>query len=333
MSSISSLGNLLSQRFLLSSLREQVDDTQRVLGTGKKSTSIAGMGTQGASNAIAFRNKTNVLDRYTENLNANKTKMIVMDKVMGSVAESARTVAATLRSQLQGTVPQATIISDEARSEMSSVIAKLNEQVNGQYVFAGDDLYNAPYIDQPLADVFFTLLNGGWFFSGTTPATVVTDARALTGTNLGYSPTLLTAGTVDFKADDNTNIDYTSFANQSGFADIVRGLGIIANLPQPTTAFEQTAYWNIVNGALTLLDEGATAVDTAQGLLGNKAKLADNLIKEHSATKATFEEFIGSVEDADMAEASTRFQALQSQMQLSYSVISILKDLSLVNFL
>lgn len=332
MSGVSNLGSILSQQFLLKSMRTALDDTQRQISTGKISTSISGMGTLGASKAISFRNKTNVLDRYTENINGSKARMIITDEAMGSIAESARTVSATLRSQLQGAEPKATILSDEARMELESVIAKLNEQVNGQYVFAGDDLYNAPYANQATLDANMAADVAVWL-TGTTPATVVSDARTTTGTGLGLGAGVLSASNVTFMADDNTNIDYTVFAHQDGFADVLRGLSIIANLPQPTTAAEQTNYWNIVNGALELLDEGATAVDTYQGVLGNKARLADDLLVEHSETKATYEEFIGSVEDADMAEASTRLQALQTQMEMSYSVISILKDLSLINYI
>lgn len=332
MAGITSLGNLLSQQFMLRSLRDQVDDTQRQITTGKTSSSIAGLGADGASQAISFRNKTNLLDTYTNNINGQKAKLTVMDAAIGSVASTARDMLATLRSQLQQTTPQATIISDEAKTSIADIQAKLNEQVNGQYVFSGDDLNNAPFNNATTLNANFSALVGTWL-TGTTPATVVANSQAQTGLNLGYSSTLLTSGPVSFKADDNTNIDITQLANQPGFADVMRGMAIISNLPQPTTALEQTNYWNIVNGAISLLDSGAQALDTAQGLLGNKTKLANNLLQEHSDTKANFEIYTGNVEDVDMATASTKFQALQNQMQLSYSVISMLKDLNLVNFL
>lgn len=332
MSSISNLGTILSQRFFLSALREQVNDTQRELSTGKISSTLDGLGAQGASNAIAFRNKNTLLDRYTDNINNAKTKMGVQDAALDSVAASARDVLATLRSQLQGTVPKAAIIADAARSALASVTAKLNENVNGQHIFAGDDLYNPPFNNQAALNTTFSTLVTGWL-TGTTATAVTSGARLQTGTNLGLSSSLLTSGNVSFLADDNTTIDYTTKADSAGMSDILRGLAIISNLPQPTTALEQTNYWNIVNGVISLLDQGATNVDTAQGLLGNKVKLAGELLTQHSATKATFEEFIGKVEDADMADATTRFQTLQTQMQMSYSVIAQLKDLSLVNYL
>ena len=333
MTGVSNLGNLMAQQFVLKAMRDQVDDTQRQISTGKISTSMAGLGSQGASSAIYFRNRQNVLDQYIGNINGAQTKLTVLDKAMGQITDDTRNVLSTLRSQLQDTVPQATIIADAAKTALSDIIAKLNEQVNGQYVFAGDDLHNAPFANQATLDANMSALVSGWMTGGTTAAAVVTDAQTQTGTALGYSATGLTAGRVSFMADDNTNIDYTQMASQSGYADILRGLSVIANLPQPTTAAEQSNYWEIVNGAISLLDSGATQVDTYQGLLGNKAKLVDDLLAQHKDMQGTFETFVGSIEDVDMAKVSTDFQALQSQMQMSYSVISMLKDLNLVNFL
>lgn len=333
MTGISNLGTLLSQRFLLAALRDQVDDTQRTISSGKKSTNLDGLGTMGASNAISFRNKNNLLDRYTENINGAKTKLTVQDAAFSAITADTRDMLSTLRSQLQQTSPKAAIIADQARQALASISAKLNEQVNGQYIFAGDDLYNAPYANTAAINAGTVAANNLWLTGGITPAALVTTARGSTGTALGFSASVVTAGNVSFLADDKTTIDYTTKADSAGFSDIIRGLTILANLRQPTTATEQTNYWNIINGTITLLDAGAIAVDTDQGLLGNKAKLAENLLAQHSATKANFEEFIGTVEDADMADASTRFQALQSQMQMSYSVIAQLKDLSLVNYL
>lgn len=332
MSGVSDIGKILSQQYLLASLRGQLNEAQRQSTTGKKSTTNAGLGTMGVANAVAYRNKTNVLNAYKENIEGAKTRMQVMDAAMSSVTEDVRKVLTTLRSQLQGTDPKASIISDEAKTMLANVVSKLNEQVGGKYVFSGDQIYDAPVDDLAALNTSMSGLVAGWL-TGTTSAAVITDARAVTGTGLGLNSNLSFAGDVTFRAGDNLDINYTVRGDQEGFQDILRGLAIISNLPQPTTPVEQTNYWNIVNGVITMLDEGAVAIDTAQGLLGNRARLADDLLVEHDETEATFDEFIGTVEDVDMAEASTIFLNLKSQLEASYNIMASIRDLSLVNYL
>ncbi len=331
--SSSNVGNNLSTQFFLKMLRGELNDTQRQIGSGKKSDTLAGLGNLGASQTIAFRNKINLLDGYTNNLNMAKTKFTVMDKAMGAITDEARNLLATLRSQLQGGAPKATIISNDANSGMQRVTELLNTEVNGQYQFAGDDLYNPPFSSTATLNTNVGGLVSGFMAGSPTPSSVVTAARAVTTANMGYSATALAAGNVSFRADDSLDIDYTVNASQAGFADILRGMNLIKNLPQPTNATEQANYWAVVNGAIQLLDQGAAAVDQYQGLLGNKAKTVDDLISSHSELSSNYEQFVGSIEDTDVAEASTRLQTLQTQLQMSYTLVGQLKNLSLINFL
>ncbi len=333
MVSSSDIGTQLSTQFLLKMLRGQLNETQRQIGSGKKSATLAGMGTLGASNSIAYRNRITALKGYTDNLNAGKAKFSVMDKALGLITGDARDVMTHLRSQLQSTTPQAAIISNQASGMLSNVLSQLNTQVNGQYQFAGDNLYTPPFSSQATLDTNVGGLVSGFLAGSPTVSSVVAAARGVTGANLGFSAGVLTSGSVQFRADDGTDIDYTVKATQAGFADVMRGMTLIKNLPQPTTQAEQNNYWVVVNAAIQLIDEGSKAIDQYQGVLGTKAKLVDDLIARHNETTGTFEDFIGSVEDVDVAEATTKLQSLQTQLQMSYSIIGQMQGLSLVNYL
>lgn len=333
MTTTSNLGSQINNEFLLQVLRTRLNDTQRIIATGKKSDTIAELGSQGASNAISFRAKIDTLSGYTSNLNTAKPKLTVMDQAMNSIADDARSALNTLRSQLQGSTPSATILSGEATSKLQQVISQLNVQVNGQYQFSGDDLYNAPLSNASTLDTNIGGLISGFLSGSPTASSVVSAARGVSGTNLGFSSTALSSGNVSFRADDNLDVDYTVRASQQGFADVLRGLSLIKNLPQPTTPTEQTNYWTVVSGAMQLLDEGSRAIDLYQGTLGTKAKLVDELLTQHREATGDYEIFVGNIEDADVAAAATQLQSLQSQLQASYSIIAQLKDLSLVNYL
>lgn len=331
--SSSNIGSHLSSQFFLKMLRSQLDTAQAQISTGKISDNLSGLGNQGASQTISFRNKINVLSGYTSNLNLAKTKFVVMDNALGSITDEARTLMTTLRSQLQGATPKAGIISDSAGSALTNTVSLLNTQVNGQYQFAGDNFYTAPFTNQTTLDTNVGGLVAGFLAGSPTVSSVVAAARAVTTSNMGYSATAVSAGSVSFRADDGVDIDYTTNASQQGFADILRGMNLIKNLPQPTTPAEQANYWTVVNSAIQLLDQGAARVDQYQGLLGNKAKLVDDLLSKHDEVSSEYEQFVGSIEDSDVAEASTRLQNLQTQLQMSYSIIGQLKGLSLINYI
>lgn len=330
---ISNIGNTLSQQFMLSVLRGDLDESQRQSSTGKKSNTIAGMG-GAVSASISSRSRISLLDTYTANLNVAKTKFDISDKAMSSITDTTREMINQLRSQLQGTPPQATVLSDTAKANLKSIADKLNTQVEGRYVFSGVNSTSITFDNMTeLLTNIGTVVSAALVDPLTTSATVITSAQAVLNADLGLSGAGVFGGAASFRADDNTTITYSVKGGANGFADIVRGMAIIANLPQPTNAQEQNNYWDMVNSAITLMESGATAVDGYQAQAGTQAKIVDKLIATHSETRATLEEYIGSLEDVDMADAATRFSSLKTQLETSYSIIATMKDLSLVKYL
>lgn len=332
-SGVSDIGTQLSREFLLRALRQDVTKLERQASTGKKSETVAGLGTQGASNAIGYRNRINMNNSFTENLEAAKVQFTVMDRAMENMTDMARDIITTLREQLQGTVPQATIIANEARVKMETIIRSLNDQVNGRYVFAGDNVYDEPVSDVATLEANMSAQVAGWLAGAPTAASVIADAQTVVGTGLGYNPNLLTAGTVSFRGDVGFDVTYTTTGNLPGFADILRGAAIIANLPQPTTAAEQANYWTITRGVIDMVDAAAKEIDIYQGMLGVQASTIDDLIVRHEENTATYQEFVGSVEDADLADVSIRIQAIRTQLEASYNIVALVRNLSLVNYI
>lgn len=331
---ISDIGNRLSQQFLLNVLRGQMDDAQRMSTTGKKTTTIAGFGYNSASASISYRNKNNLLDVYTNNLSIAKTRYDITDKAMTSITDTARDVLSQLRSQLQTTVPNAAILSDNAKAQLQTITEKLNTQIDGQYVFSGTSTDQAAFTDMnELLTNVGAVVSAALVDPATTPASVVASTKAIASADLGLSTAGISATPMTFRADDNTTLTYNVSAGAPGFSDIMRGMAIVANLPQPTTAAEQANYWDMINSAINLLESGATAVDTYQAQMGGQAKVVENLISNHRDTKVAIETYIGQVEDVDMAEAALKFANLKTQLEASYNIIAQMKDLSLINYI
>lgn len=331
--SSSSIGSQLSNLYLLGLLRQKLNDTQAQISTGKKGNMLADLGGSGASSAISFRNSMSKISSYTSNLNTVKTRISTMDKAMQSVADTARDTLSMLRSQLQNQTPLDDITRNDAAENLRAVISRMNVTVDGRYLFAGSDIQNAPLSDESalqgnVSSAISSLMSGS-----PSKDDVVNAMKGITGADLGYSSGSLAADPVTVRADDNREIDYTVMAHNSGFRDILRGLALVSNLPTPTTPEETEKYWSMVNGAIDLLDQGAKGVDNAQGVLGSRGRAVTDLLAEHEDMSLTMENYIGSVEDIDIADASTRLQQLSAQLQISYQVTASLKDLSLINFI
>jgi flagellar hook-associated protein 3 FlgL len=331
---VSTIGSQLNNLFLLQSLRQQLNNTQMQISTGKKGNMLSDLGGAGASSALSYRNSQSMLDGYMANLNVVKGRVSVMDKALANVADTARDTLTTLRTQLQSGQPFDAIMRDDANNALQNVMNKMNIKLDGRYLFSGSDVENPPHnnataLTSSVAGTITTLMGGGSFDKND----VLGDMRGITGNALGFSTSSLVSESISFRADDGRDIDYTVHAHQEGFNDILRGLATVANLPTPTNDLEKEQYWTLVNSAIDLLDQGAKAVDTYQGNLGSRSRIITDLLADHEDNSLTLKNFIGSIEDIDMADAATRLQQLQAQLQISYNVTASLKDLSLVNFL
>lgn len=330
---ISTLGSQLSNIHLLGMLRQKLNTVQAQASSGKKGFMLSDLGGSGSVSALGYRNGMNMVGTYIANLNVVKTRVTTMDKAMQNVADSARDTLTTLRKQIQSNEPFNDMNKAESAEGLRNILAKLNIKLNDRYLFSGSDIENPPMSDPSalnsnISSTISTLMAGT-----PTKDDVIAALRGVAGNDLGFSTGSLSSDAVTFRADDGRDIDYTVRAHNDGFSDILRGMAVISNMPTPTTDAEKEKYWTVVNAAMDLLDQGARTIDSTQGKLGNQSKTITNLIATHEDMRLTMETYIGSVEDVDIADASTRLQQLQAQLQISYNITSSMKDLSLVNFI
>lgn len=331
---LSTIGSLISQQYLLRTLRTDMSKYQEQIATGKKASTFSGLTATESVNSMTFRQNLNEVDKYIQNINIALTRTSVMNEAMVDITDYARDVTTQLRAQMQDTEPNAQILIDSALTALDQVKQRMNAKLGDRYLFAGTDIANAPLVAGGTnLDTNFSTLVSGWLAGTVTAAQVVTDSRAITNDQLDISAGTLAAGAVTVRTDEEVNIDYSVYAYDAGFQDVLRGLAIISNLQQPTTDAEQDNFWNIVNGAIELIDSGTESIDQQIAVLGNKSSIMSNTKAEHTDFQGTLETFIGEEEDVDMAEATMYFQQIQTQLQASYTVTAEIRQLSLVFYL
>lgn len=326
--SISDLGQRQMNLNTLSLLRERVNTTQQQISTGKKSDLYSGLNNQ-AGNAISLRNSVVRLETYRQNIAEVRVRTKAMDEGLSNVAKLAREVSNNLIEQIPNANMPIHILREEARLKLQAIQQTLNESIDGRRLFSGDAITTDPYAN---AATLATNVNAE--ISSANPAnTVLTNISGFTPAQLGYAGALATAGAVTVRVDDNRDIDYTVRADDPALRDIMRGLAIIASPNLDPAAMSEQRFIDIFNGARALIDNGTRGVDRLQGALGNVSNLMESASKNHGETEVNLEKFLSDIEDVDVAEAITKMQMLQTQMQASYQTIANLRQLSLLNFL
>jgi flagellin-like hook-associated protein FlgL len=174
----------------------------------------------------------------------------------------------------------------------------------------------------------YTITNAGTGY--TSPPTVVIGT-GMTDSDLGYSSTLAAAGDVTVRSNTGVDTDYTVKADDQSFQNVQKGLAIIANLKYNSS--DSTGFYQIYNAALGMIQSGSSEVTAVQAKLGVAGEDLKNTATALTASQTTYNSLISTVEDANAATASTNLQNLMTQLQASYSVISEVSKLSLVNYL
>lgn len=305
--------------------------------TGRKAESLSGLSLSDAFSSVSLRQNVSKINTYQENIKQVGPRLDVMDTLLNRVADIARKVRADNLIYNQSDRPPLEIIQTQAKQALSEIQNIMNSNVNGRYLFGGDVIDKPPFVDADALKASVQAHLDDYFTDTVTGADALTSIKALSGTDLGQDPDLATAGPVTARIDDNLAIEYGVRADSEGFNNILKSLSIIAGIDYDRTADpigpKNDQFFTLFNGALDMLETGARAVDVDVAQLGETRGLLDRTTTTHDDTTLIFQKFIGSAEDVDTAEAISRLQTLQTQLQVAYQTIGTLQRLNLIDFL
>lgn len=333
---VSFFGQSTAQINRLKDLNTTLADLQRQITTGKKFDTLAGFGGTAAQTVQRVRMDRDRVHGYLDNIGTINTRIKEMDLAMTSVRSQAKQLIEGLATAIHSSSDDVGTLSTLARQGLAFVQDLANLNVDGRYLFAGSDVSDAPYLDSNALDTNFQAEIANWLSGASTTAQFEANVDSFSAASIGFNPVLSSAGPVTARIDDNTDLDYTVRADQAGFQEIIRALGLMANLKVPDPAVDvptNTDLDDVLDKILSTVRAGVDKLDQAQTSLGIKAKFMQGIQENNEADAATLEGVITETENADVTEAITKLQALQTQLQASYQVTNVLSQLSLVNFL
>lgn len=224
--SISTLGQSMSQTERIKQQQLSLANLQLQLSTGKKTDRFSGLGAAGIISQRA-RADLNAVELYNNNITiANRRIKTMIDSVEEFKAQ-AENVANVIAGQIQDGEIDLKIMNDLASNILPFMEDLINTKDNERYVFSGASTNTKPlsFSSGTLETYFYGQLVD--WQDDLTPAvttdTLMASYKNVPETIIGYNADISSGrtGKVLVRADKTLEIDYTTSANESGFKDVM----------------------------------------------------------------------------------------------------------------
>ena len=128
----------------ITDMRNQLDDLQRQLGTGKKSTTYSGLGLDRGL-TVGLRSQLGAISGYQDTITLVGVRLNLMQTALTQFGSLAQTTKGTILQSLY-LLNGGTQTPDQqgVKSTLDSMLGMLNTQADGRYLFSGRSVEHAP---------------------------------------------------------------------------------------------------------------------------------------------------------------------------------------------
>ncbi|MBK3802460.1 flagellar biosynthesis protein FlgL [Azospirillum brasilense] len=241
-------------------------------------------------------------ERYVDEGEVVNGRIQTMHDAVGGMIDLANRVRSLVAS-LQGAGSGAADgIKSEAQALMTEFAGLLNTQQEGRYLFAGGRTDRAPVSLDGLP-------------AATSPSAADTTYYKGDG-SVSY-----------FQAADDLIVQYGVTADDLAIEKALRSISLIANMP---TNPVDTA---LVDEASDLADAAADGLTVVQTTLGSASATLERTIDRHLEQQLVLQTHVEDIRNIDLAEATTRLSQLQANLESTMSLMKILQQTNLNDFL
>lgn len=310
-------------------IQSELFTKQDQISSGKKSTTYAGLGSM-ARSSIEFNNQKSTVESYQYNITTATLYLNYIEPSIERMGEVANEVGDEILKNKDGSAPDTAYLKSMANDRLEEMNRLLNIQYNGKYLFSGSATTTKPMDGSTVAQG-----NVNTIIDGYTSADAMTRYDAvdtyLAG-NVGDYYKGDQAGPVhSARIDDGMDLDYGVRGDEAAIQKIYKGLYVVSTMEYNPD--ESDAYWEIMDRALGDLQSGFDELQTLHASIGDKQKQVENSKLRHQDTLLVIEQQIGEIEDVDSAKVIMEFNALETQLNASYSMISTLSGMTLANYI
>lgn len=295
-----------SQAALMDLMRAQREayDSRDQLASGKKAPDLKGYANT-AETIISARAAQERSESFASANSRIMNRLEIQDLAYQELSEAATELRTTL------TTNDGSFMMDKVQEVFDQASAALNMRFNGSYVFGGVRTDALPFTADTIADL----------------QAAVPDVSALFD-NAGRRQTTMIEETI--------TIDINSTASEVG-TELMASIERIADFNAgPDGPFDGQITDNqqaFLEAELANIIAAFDTINVAMAENGSRQKQVENATTGHEKRADYLTIMVAGIEDADMAEAATRFQQAQTAVQVSAQTFSTLSQISLLNFL
>lgn len=295
-----------SQSALSDLMRAQREayDAREQLASGKKAPDLKGYANS-AETIIAAR----AAQQRSESFVGANERVLNRMEIQDLAYQELSTAATDLRTAL--TTNDGSFMMDKVQEVFDRASAALNMRFNGSFVFGGRRTDALPFTADTIADL----------------QAAVPDVSA-TFQNAADRQTT--------KIEESITIDVNATASEVG-TELMASIERIADFNAgPNGPFEgqiTDAQQTFLETELANIISAFDTINVAMAENGARQKQIEGSITGHQKRSDYLDIMVAGIEDADMAEAATRFQQAQTAVQVSAQTFSRLSQISLLNYL
>ncbi len=288
-------------------MTRELSDLQRQVASGSVSNDLRGYG-DGAARLLNTESLRATSDAKAQAVGALQARFGVQASALNQVSSATALLAKTIRDALSANDGRS--IDVELNLAFSSSISGLNEQWNGQPLFAGERIGNPPVKINTLDELV----------SASGPQDIYDEAARPQTVDLG-------AGTPIPIADKASDLSSNLFDTFKQLKIMINAAG--GQLPAPLTEAQRDQLGQIA----AALDGEASTFTAAEGRAGQlQTRFTQERTRMTDRSDLLLKE-VGDQADADLAQVSVRINSLLAQYQAAAKTFTDLSKLTLLNYL
>lgn len=355
---VATVGTFAQNEILRSRMREtqaEFNALQVQVSSGKKSDSYSGLG-EGARLSLSLRQTKTSTETFIRSNAATDVRMQQMQTVMDRIKDLTNDMKITAYSGVSSASTPAGqgnfTIRTAARGTLAEIVQLLNSQVDGYYLFAGRSTDAPPMLDPGAVGTPGTPLGSAAALAaanplGNTPGTgdaLYEDiADHLDGTTVGAVPgavpvryyvgefSATTGSHMVSRIDTSTDVTYGVTGRDASLNKVTQALYALS--VGVLDATNEMGYRQLARRAVEDLEAGFQGIVEQIGALGVvQTQLKEVTVRQQDFI-TTLDLQIGSVEDVDMSEALSKLGATQTELEASYRMLALMRELSITKYL
>ena len=301
MTRISTYGHLNATLANVMRLQSEVAEATSRNSSGLRSETYQGLGSD-SQRVLNLEGQLTHSQQYVQQGEIVLSRVETMYDAVTDMIDVLGKYQSLLSTAMSGNMAEDAGLNNQSQNYLDSFVDLVNTRLSGRYLFAGDRTDTAP-VD----------LSG--YAAQTYPSTASTDYYRGDG------------AVATFKASDDKTISYGVTADQDAFEKAIRALSLGAN------ATEDPADEDAMAEAFDLVNEALDSLLATQTRLSAASTDLDWEMDVQMEAQVRLEAFISEIKQVDVAEAVTRMETLQTQLEASYAAISRINDMNLFDYL